>query len=231
MLTVAGLQVPGTPLTDVLGREGTASPAQILSEEPKLNEGVTVGVTFTVNVTGTVHGPGSGVNVYTPPLVLLTTDGLQLPEIPFVEVVGKTGTVPPEQIVNDVPNVNVGTVLGVTVIFTVTGCAHWPAVGVKVYDPLAVLLTVAGLQVPAYPLLETAGNTGGVVPAQKAGMGEKVGVNSGSVSDMAVARLVEQPLIPTVKLEYKPAFNPLRTICPDPLATSDNGPTGVPLSI
>lgn len=99
------------------------------------------------------------------------------------------------------------------------------------YEPLAVLLTVAGLQVPAYPLLETAGNTGGGVPAQKAGIEENVGVNNGFVSEMAVARLVEQPLMPTVKLEYKPALRPVNTICPDPLATSDNGPTGVPLSL
>ena len=63
LLTVAGLQVPGTPLSEVVGRDGTEPPEQIDSDVPKLKVGVTFGVTFTVNVTGTAQGPGSGVNV------------------------------------------------------------------------------------------------------------------------------------------------------------------------
>lgn len=121
---MAGLQVPGTPLSEVVGRDGTEAPEQILNEVPKLNTGVTFGVTVTVNVTGTVQGPGSGVNVYTPLEVLLTTAGLQVPAMPLVEVVGSAGTLPPEQMLSDVPNENVGVMLGVTVTFRVTGCAH-----------------------------------------------------------------------------------------------------------
>ena len=61
-----------------------------------------------------------------------TTAGLHEPEIPFVEVLGSTGTAPPAQMVSDVPNANVGVVLGVTVIFLVTGRPHCPAAGVNV---------------------------------------------------------------------------------------------------
>ena len=132
MLTVAGLQVPVTPLPDVLGSVGTEPPEQIDKEVPKPKEGVTVGVTVTVNVTGTAQGPGSGVNVYVPLAVLLTVDGLQVPVIPFVDVLGSVGTVPPEQMDNDVPKLNVGVVFATTVTLMETGWAHWPASGVKV---------------------------------------------------------------------------------------------------
>jgi hypothetical protein len=47
--------------------------------------------------------------------VLLTTAGVQVPVIPFIDVVGKTGTVPPAQIVKVEPKVNVGVILGLTV--------------------------------------------------------------------------------------------------------------------
>jgi hypothetical protein len=50
----------------------------------------------------------------------------------FVDVVGKVGTVPPEQIVRVVPKPNSGVVFGVTVTLNVVGNAHCPAVGVKV---------------------------------------------------------------------------------------------------
>ena len=39
---------------------------------------------------------------------------------------------PPAQIVNDVPKLNVGVMFGFTVTVNVVGTAHWPAVGVKV---------------------------------------------------------------------------------------------------
>ena len=62
------------------------------------------------------------------------------------------------------------------VVVKVAVVAHCPAVGVKVYVPLVVLLTVAGLHVPLIPLVELAGNIGAVVPLQKAGIAAKVGV-------------------------------------------------------
>lgn len=40
--------------------------------------------------------------------------------------------------------------------------AHKPPVGVNVYTPLVVLLTVAGLHVPVIPLDEVVGNAGTV---------------------------------------------------------------------
>ena len=59
-----------------------------------------------------------------PELVLLTTDGLHTPVMPLFDVVGKDGTVPPEQIVSDVQKVNPGVLFGVIVTDSVTGTAH-----------------------------------------------------------------------------------------------------------
>ena len=55
MLTVAGFQVPVTPLSDVPGNTGTVPFSQIVSVVPKPNIGVTFGVTVTVNVVGNAH--------------------------------------------------------------------------------------------------------------------------------------------------------------------------------
>ena len=63
MSTVDGLQVPLIALSDVVGSAGTVPPAHITSVVPKLNVGVTLGVTVTVNVVGTAHCPAVGVNV------------------------------------------------------------------------------------------------------------------------------------------------------------------------
>ncbi len=57
-------------------------------------------------------------------------DGLQVPLMPLVEVVGKAESASPEQIA--ATGLNVGVVRGVTVMLTVTGSAQSPAVGVKV---------------------------------------------------------------------------------------------------
>jgi hypothetical protein len=60
-----------------------------------------------------------------------TVEGLQVPVIPFNEVVGKMGGVEPAQIVvEDAPNT--GTVTPITVIDNDTDVAHCPASGVKV---------------------------------------------------------------------------------------------------
>ena len=67
---------------------------------------------------------------------------------PLLEVVGRTGTTPPEHIISDVPKSKTGMVLGVTVTVNVTGLAQTLVTGVKVYTPEAWLLTAAGLQVP-----------------------------------------------------------------------------------
>jgi hypothetical protein len=48
------------------------------------------------------------------------------------DVAGNVGTVPLAHIVREVPNANVGVILGVTVTVNVVLVAHCPAVGVKV---------------------------------------------------------------------------------------------------
>jgi hypothetical protein len=73
--------------------------------------------------------------------------GLHVPEMPFVEVVGKTGAALPLQKAGIA--VKAGIVpAAVTVTVKVAGVAHCPVFGVNVYVPVLVLLTVAGLQVP-----------------------------------------------------------------------------------
>ena len=81
-------------------------------------------------------------------------------------MVGNAGTVPPAHILNEVPKLNVGAMFGATVTVNVVGNAHCPAVGVNVYVPLAVLLTVDGLQVPVTALSDVVGNVGTVAPEQ-----------------------------------------------------------------
>src|SRR5687768_9431780 len=99
---------------DVAGNTGTLSPAQIVSAVPKLNVGVMFGAMVTVKVADVAHNPAVGVNVYTPEAWLSTTEGLHVPVRPLVDVVGSGGTVPPAQIVREVPKLNVGVVLGIT---------------------------------------------------------------------------------------------------------------------
>ena len=47
--------MPVTPLSDVVGNVGTDPPAQIFRLGPKLNVGITFGMTVTVNVAVTAH--------------------------------------------------------------------------------------------------------------------------------------------------------------------------------
>jgi hypothetical protein len=176
LLTVEGLHVPVMPLVDVVGRgftpAGKAEPLHIVSDVPKLNTGAMFGFTVTVNVAGVPHCDGlSGVKVYTPLEVLLTVDGLHVPVIPLVDVLGNgfipAGNAAPLQIVNEVPKLNTGVTSGFTVTVNVAGVPHCDGLsGVKVYTPLEVLLTVDGLHVPVMPLVDVLGN--GFMPAGKA---------------------------------------------------------------
>ena len=50
----------------------------------------------------------------------------------LVDVLGKEGKVPPVQILNEVPKLKAGVMLGVTVTVNVVCKAHCPDVGVKV---------------------------------------------------------------------------------------------------
>ena len=63
---------------------------------------------------------------------MLTTAGFHVPFIPFVDVLGNVGTVPPLQMIRLVPKGNVGVVLGVTVIVMVMGKPHVFGSGVNV---------------------------------------------------------------------------------------------------
>lgn len=63
MLTVAGLHVPLMPLLEAAGKTGTLPPEQIVSELPKLNVGVTFGLTITLKLVVVAHCPAAGVNV------------------------------------------------------------------------------------------------------------------------------------------------------------------------
>lgn len=56
--------------------------------------------------------------------MLLTVAGLHVPVMLFDEVFGKAGTVPPAQILNVVPKLNVGVMFGATVTVNVVGNAH-----------------------------------------------------------------------------------------------------------
>jgi hypothetical protein len=116
------------PLVDDVGSTGATAPEQIGATAAKV--GVMLGVTVTVNVVVVAHCPASGVKLYVPVNVLLTTAGDQVPVMPFVDVNGSTGATDPEQI--GATAAKVGVTLGVTVTVTVVDVAHWPASGVKV---------------------------------------------------------------------------------------------------
>ncbi len=52
------------PLLEVVGKDGTPAPAQIVSDDPKLNVGAMFGLTVTVSDVDVAHCPAAGVNVY-----------------------------------------------------------------------------------------------------------------------------------------------------------------------
>ena len=63
---------------------------------------------------------------------MLTVAGDQVPVIPLVDVVDKTGTVPPWQVVRDVPKEKTGVTFEFTVTLKTVVVAHCPAEGEKV---------------------------------------------------------------------------------------------------
>jgi hypothetical protein len=162
---------------ELIGKTGAVVPEQIAATGA--NVGVTVGFTVTESVVVFAHCPADGVNVYDPVAELLT-NAFQEPAIEgvFVELVGKTGAVVPEQIA--ATGANVGVTVGFTVTESIVVFAHCPADGVKVYDPVAELLTNA-FQDPVMEgvFVELVGKTGAVVPEQIAATGANVGVTVG----------------------------------------------------
>ena len=105
---------------------------------------------------------------------VLIAAGLQVPLIPLVDVNGRAGAVELRQ--SEPNGSKVGVICAVTIISNVVAAAHCPASGVKVYVPLAVLLTVAGDHVPDIPLMDVVGNTGAVAPEQNGAIAANVGI-------------------------------------------------------
>ena len=91
---------------------------------------------------------------------LSTTAGDHVPVIEFPDVFGNVGTTPPEQILNEVPKLNVGVVCGVIVTVKVVVVAHCPASGIKVYIvcPSNELSIVDGFHEPEIELFDKVGN-------------------------------------------------------------------------
>ena len=124
----AGDHVPVISLLDVVGSTGAVALRHTSAIASKV--GVMFGLTVTVKVAVVAHCPASGVNVYVVVAVLLTVAGFQVPVIPLLEVVGRTGAASPEQIAAIASKV--GVIFGSTVIVNVVVVAHCPAVGVNV---------------------------------------------------------------------------------------------------
>ena len=93
--------------------------------------------------------------------------------MPLVDINGSTGSTAPEQI--GAIAAKIGVTLGVTVTVTVVVVAHWPASGVNVYVPVAVLLTITGDHVPVIPFVDVNGSTGAIAPEQIGATEAKVG--------------------------------------------------------
>jgi hypothetical protein len=116
---------------------------------------------------------------------LLTIAGFQVPVIELLDVVGKTGRVEPEHI--GAISVKVGVIVGFTVTLIVVPIAHSPTLGVKLYIPEVVLLTITGFQVPVIPLFDVRGKVGLVVPEHIGAMAVKLGVRIGLTVTFNVA--------------------------------------------
>lgn len=156
-----------------------------------------IGFTVTVNVNVVTHCPGAPVKTYFPLAVLLTTDGLHVPEIPLLDIAGNTGAPAPAQIDKLGPKLNAGIAFGVTLKVNVVtpGVTHWPAAGVNVYIPPLWLSTTDGLHVPDIPFADVVANTGTAPPAQIVALVPKlnVGVTFGLTVTAKVVDVAQSP--------------------------------------
>src|SRR4051812_872319 len=114
---MAGLQVPVTPLLLTPGKTGGLTFIQTDCDGPKVNAGVRMGFTVTVNVIGGAQGSLVLVNTYVPLFVLLTTAGVQVPVCPMSEAAGNAGAGSPLQMVAFELGklLNTGGIMGLTV--------------------------------------------------------------------------------------------------------------------
>ena len=125
-------------------------------------------------------------------VAVLFSAGDHVPVIPLFEVVGNAASVAPEQI--GATAANVGRMFGLTTIVSVVTVAHCPAVGVKVYVVVAVLLS-AGDQVPVMPSLEVVGNAASVAPEQIGATAANVGRMFGLTVMVNVAIVAHSPTV------------------------------------
>ena len=185
----AGTHVPEIPLFDVVGKAAKVAPEQMGATAVKV--GVTCVLTVMVKVVVVAHCPALGVKVYVVVAVLLSA-GAHIPEIPLFDVVGKAAKVAPEQI--GATAVKVGVTCGLTVMVKVVVVAHCPALGVKVYVVVAVLLS-AGAHVPVIPLFDVVGNAVRVAPEQMGATAVKVGVTCGLTVMVKVVVVAHCPAV------------------------------------
>jgi hypothetical protein len=142
-------------------------------------------------VTGEAHCPALGVNVYVFE-VLGVYAGVQTPEIPLLEIVGRGEAIPGHWLGAMVKTGRFELLMTVTVKVVVV--AHCPALGVKVYVVVAVLLG-AGDHVPVIPLVEVVGSVGNVVLIQIGLIAVKVGVTKGVIVILSVVGFAHCPAL------------------------------------
>jgi hypothetical protein len=189
VLSKAGDHEPVMPLFDVVGKADKVAPEQIGATA--VNAGVIFGLTVIVKVAVVAHCPAVGVNVYVV-VAVLSKAGDQVPLMPLLDVVGNAVRVAPAQI--GATALKVGVTFGLMVIVNVAVVAHCPAVGVKVYVVVAVL-SKAGDQIPAIPLLDVVGSADKVVPAQIGATAVNVGVIFGLTVIVNVAVVAHSPAV------------------------------------
>ena len=124
----AGDQVPVIVFVDVVGKADKVVPEQIGPTDEKI--GVTFGFTVIVNAVGRAQEPADGVKVYVvvPSIDVSTDEGLQVPVILLLEIVGKIGALAPWHKLLGIP-VNVGVTFEFTVTFKVCLLAQGKLVG------------------------------------------------------------------------------------------------------
>jgi hypothetical protein len=116
--------------------------------------------------------------------VLLIVGGNQVPFTPLGDEPFKVGADAPEQI--GATSAKSGVTFGITFTAIVCVSAHNPKVGVNTYEPLVVLLIMAGNQVPLTPVGDTAPKLGTVAPEQKSAIPAKSGCVLGVITTFKV---------------------------------------------
>jgi len=130
VLIVAGLHVPAMPLFEVAGNVGAVLFWQ--SGPICVNVGVICALIVMLSDAVVAHCPADGVNVYVvvPAVLVFIVEGLHVPVIPLLDVVGRAEAVLFWQ--SGPIAVNVGVICALIVMLSDAAVAHCPAVGVNV---------------------------------------------------------------------------------------------------